>query len=117
MLFLKFHRLGINTGVITWIQIFLSGRTQRVVLDGETSDDCPVLSGLPQGSGLGPCLFLMYINDMPENIQINIHVRLFADDTIMYLTFSNELDYQDLQSELSKLETWEREWLMTSNPE
>ena len=46
-LLLKLHRLGINTGVITWIQSFLSGRSQRVVLDGETSDACPVLSGVP----------------------------------------------------------------------
>ena len=100
---------------MAWIQSFLSGRSQRVVLDGETSDACPVLSGVPQGSVLGPCLFLMYINDMPENIQSNI--RLFADDTIMYLTISNESDYQDLQRDLSKLETWEREWLMAFNPD
>ena len=104
-LLLKLHRLGINTGVITWIQSFLSGRSQRVVLDGETSDACPVLSGVPQGSVLGPCLFLMYINDMPENIQSNI--RLFADDTIMYLTITNQSDCQDLQRDLSKLEIWE----------
>ena len=114
-LLLKLHRLGINTGVITWIQSFLSGRSQRVVLDGETSDACPVLSGVPQGSVLGPCLFLMYINDMPENIQSNI--RLFADDTIMYLTITNQSDCQDLQRDLSKLEIWEREWLMAFNPD
>ena len=114
-LLLKLHRLGINTGVMAWIQSFLSGRSQRVVLDGETSDACPVLSGVPQGSVLGPCLFLMYINDMPENIQSNI--RLFAGDTIMYLTISNKSDCQDLQRDLSKLETWEREWLMAFNPD
>ena len=114
-LLLKLHRLGINTGVITWIQSFLSGRSQRVVLDGETSDACPVLSGVPQGSVLGPCLFLMYINDMPENIQSNI--RLFADDTIMYLTITNQSDCQDLQRDLLKLEIWEREWLMAFNPD
>ena len=94
---------------MAWIQSFLSGRSQRVVLDGETSDACPVLSGVPQGSVLGPCLFLrlMYINDMSENIQSNI--RPFADDTIMYLTISNKSDCLDLQRDLSKLETWERE--------
>ena len=85
-LLLKLHRLGINTGVMAWIQ-----------------------------SLLDPCLFLMYINDMPENIQSNI--RLFADDTIMYLTISNKSDCQDLQRDLSKLETWEREWLMAFNPD
>ena len=60
-------------------------------------------------------LFLMYINDMSETIKSNI--RLFADDTIMYLTISNQSDCQDLQSDLTKLESWEREWLMAFNPD
>ena len=95
-LLLKLHRLGINSGVITWIKSFLSNRSQSVVLDGEHSDSCPVLSGVPQGLILGPCLFLMYINDMPDSIKINI--RLFADDTIMYLTISTQDDCHALQS-------------------
>ena len=62
-----------------WIESFLVGRSQTVVLDGESSDELPVLSGVPQGSVLGPILFLLYINDLPENVQSQ--VRLFADDT------------------------------------
>ena len=73
------------------------------------------MSGVPQGSVLGPCLFLLYINDMPGMIESNI--RLFADNTIMYLTVSNQGDFQALQSDLSKLETWESEWLMAFNPD
>ena len=73
------------------------------------------MSGVPQGSVLGPCLFLLYINDMPDMIQSNI--RLFVDDTIMYLTVSNQTDCQALQADLSKLETWESEWLMAFNPD
>ena len=115
MLLLKLHRFGINKDVITWIGSFLSNRTQRVVLGGEESDPCPVMSGVPQGSVLGPCLFLLYINDMPDMIQSNI--RLFADDTIMYLTVSNQTDCQALQADLNKLETWESEWLMAFNPD
>lgn len=114
-LLLKLHRLGINSRTITWIKSFLSDRSQSVVLDGEQSDPCPVLSGVPQGSVLGPCLFLMYINDMPDSIKSNI--RLFADDTIMYLTISNHTDCLTLQSDLTKLETWEKEWLMSFNPD
>ena len=75
----------------------------------------PVLSGVPQGSVLGPCIFLMYINDMPDSIKSNI--RLFADDTIMYLTITNHSDCQALQSDLTTLESWESEWLMAFNPE
>ena len=80
-LLLKLHRLGINTIVIAWIKSFSSGRSQSVVLNGEQSGACPVLSGVPQGSVLGSCLFLMYINNMQDSIKSNI--RLFADDTIM----------------------------------
>ena len=65
---------------------------------------------------IGPCLFLMYINDIPKNIHFS-NIRLFADDTIMYLTISNKSDCQDLQRDLSKLKTWEREWLMAVNPD
>ena len=85
------------------------------MLEGEESDTCHVMSGVPQGSVLGPCLFLLYINDMRDMIESNN--RLFADDTIMYLTVSNQADFQALQSNLSKLETWESEWLMAFNPD
>ena len=62
---------------------------------------------------LEPCLFLLYINDMPDTIHSNI--RLFVDDTIMYLTVPNQTDYQVLQNDLTKLENWEREWLISFN--
>ena len=114
-LMLKLHRLDINAGVMAWIQSFLSGRSQRVVLKVEISDACPVLSGVPQVQCWVHAFFLMYINDITENIQSNI--RLFADDTIMCLTISNKSDCQDQQRDLSKLETWERECLMAFNPD
>ena len=77
-LLLKLRRLAINRTVIAWIKSLLSGRSQSVVLDGEQSGACPLLSGVPRGSVLGPCL-----NDMPESIKSN--TRLFADNTVMYL--------------------------------
>ena len=85
-LILKLKRMGINNKTSNWIGAWLSHRFQRVVVDGHTSNSCPVLSGIPQGSVLGPCLFLIYINDMPDTLKSN--VRLFADDTIVYLTIS-----------------------------
>ena len=71
-------------------------------------------SGVPQGSVLGPLLFLLYINDLPENIQSQ--VRLFADDTAVYLTVTNMQDSQVLQSNLESLQHWERTWDMEFNP-
>ena len=98
---------------LDWILSFK--QNQRVVLKGEESDICPVLSGVHQGSVLGPCLCLLYINDMQDMIESNI--GLFADETIMYLTGSNQTDCQALQSGLSKPKTWESEWLMAFNPD
>ena len=71
-------------------------------------------SGVPQGSVLGPLLFLLYINDLSENIQS--HVRLFADDTAVYLIFTNMQDSQILQSDFESLQHWERTWDMEFNP-
>ena len=75
---LKAH--GIGDGIIDWIEQWLIERRQRVVIDGEVSNRKSVLSGVPQGAVLGPLLFLIYINDLDDNITSN--VRKFADDTI-----------------------------------
>ena len=97
-----------------WIESFLVGRSQTVVLDGESSDELPVLSGVPQGSILGPILFLLYINDLPENVQSQ--VRLFVDDTAVYLTVQDPNDSERLQSDLNVLQEWEKKWDMEFNP-
>ena len=80
----KINHYGITGKVNIWIEDFLSHREQAVVVEGETSEKVDVESGVPQGSVLGPCLFLLYINDLPDNIRSK--VRLLADDIIMYLT-------------------------------
>lgn len=84
------------------------------MLEGECSSKVPVTSGVPQGSVLGPLLFLLYINDLPENIQSQ--VRLFADDTAVYLTVRNKNDTSILQDDLDTLQKWERTWDMEFNP-
>ena len=110
----KLSCFGVKGNTLDWIQSFLIGRTQTVVLDGESSEEVKVTSGVPQGSVLGPLLFLLYINDLPENIQSQ--VRLFADDTAVYLTVTNMQDSQVLQSDLESLQHWERTWDMEFNP-
>ena len=110
----KLSCFSVKGNTLDWIQSFLIGRTQTVVLDGESSEEVKVTSGVPQGSVLGPLLFLLYINDLPENIQSQ--VRLFADDTAVYLTVTNMQDSQVLQSDLESLQHWERTWDMEFNP-
>ena len=92
----------------------MGNRTQSVVLDGEESDSVPVTSGVPQGSVLGPILFLIYINDLPD--LITSKVRLFADDTAVYLTVESPSDGQVLQKDLDTLSGWESRWDMEFNP-
>ena len=110
----KLSRYGIQGHTNMWIKNWLSDRTQTVVLEGERSYTASVRSGVPQGSVLGPCLFLYYINDIPENVQSK--VRLFADDTIVYLAFKDNHKTTSLQSDLDQLARWESKWKMAFHP-
>ena len=111
----KLQRYGICNRTNAWIASFLTGRTQRVLVEGEASSTATVSSGVPQGSVLGPCLFLFYINDMPDNIDSS--VRLFADDTIVYAAMKSSSDNKMLQQDLDKLAHWERQWSMEFHPD
>ena len=110
----KLNFYGIRGNALKWIEAFLTGRTQQVVVDGEMSDIAPVTSGVPQGSVLGPILFLTFINDMPETV--SSRCRLFADDSIIYREVLTESDCVSLQEDLGKLEQWEKTWGMSFNP-
>ena len=99
---------------LNWIRALLVGRAQGVVLEGESSSEVPVTSGVPQGSVLGPLLFLLYLNDLPQNIQAQ--VRLFADDTAVYLAVGSSDDRDTLQADRNTLQEWELAWNMEFNP-
>ena len=110
----KLHQYGIRGHVLGWIRAYLGSRSQQVVIDGEESESVPVTSGVPQGSVLGPILFLVYINDLPD--EVRSQVRLFADDTALYLTMESEDDSSALQNDLDILSAWESRWDMEFNP-
>lgn len=106
---------GVSSQILNWTQSFLLGRSQTVVLDGGVSTEVPVTSGVPQGSVLGPLLFLVYINQLPESISKS-QVRLFADDTAVFLTINSKYDCVSLQKDLDTLQVWEKAWDMEFNP-
>ena len=109
----KLWNYGIRGNTHAWIKSFLLGRTQRVVVDGEGSGWVPVESGVPQGTVLGPVLFLAFINDLPKAVKSNVH--LFADDCVVYRQVKSDSDCAILQDDLDSLENWENKWCMSFN--
>ena len=94
--------------------VFLGNRSQTVVIDGEESESVPVTSGVPKGSVLGPILFLIYINDLPD--ELSSQVRLFADDTALYLTIGDTEDGKVQQNDLDRPSELKERWDMEFNP-
>ena len=112
-LLLKIEAYGIRGTTLQWIRAFLTDRRQRVVLNGAKSSWQPVISGVPQGTVLGPLLFLLYINDIVNNISSEI--RLFADDCVLYRRIHCLDDCRALQSDIDTLLHWSRTWQMQFN--
>ena len=109
----KLNYYGISRPTLYWIKSFLSDRTQHVSINGSHSALANVTSGVPQGSVLGPVLFLLYINDITNQIQSNI--RLFADDSIVYRVIRSPADHQILQTDIQMLTDWSKKWQMNFN--
>ena len=110
----KLFRYGIGGKTLKWIDSFLCFRQQRVVVNGVKSDWAPVLSGVPQGTVLGPLLFSLYINDISSDIESEI--RLFADDCVCYREIKDEEDTLKLQRDIDRLGSWARKWGMRFQP-
>ena len=113
-LLIKLNHYGITGNIHTWITDFLHNRTQRVLVRGTFSEPIAVKSGVPQGTVLGPLLFLVYINDMPDTVKSKI--ALFADDTYLYKSIKSEDDIAALQNDIDQLVKWEKLWSMEFNP-
>ena len=113
-LLLKLKSNGIDRCLLTWLRHFLVGRKQRVVIRGSCSDWSYVTSGTPQGTILGPLLFLLYINNIIE--WISSTVKLYADDKEIYREINYPIiDCQLLQDDLNNLNDWARKWQLRFN--
>ena len=117
-LLVKLRAAGLSPKFTSLLSSYLSDRKQCVVLPGAKSNWRSITAGVPQGSMLGPLLFLVYINDIVTEISSNI--RLFADDTSLYLTINRRdqvvLANETLNSDISKISKWAQDWLVTFNP-
>ena len=105
---------GISGSLLEWIKDYLHGRTQTVLVNGEKSYAAPVISGIPQGTCLGPSLFVIYINDLLDDIESDGF--LFADDTKIFRKITSATDSEILQSDIDKLENWSKKWLLNFHP-
>ena len=111
----KLNAYGIKGKELDWIKSFLSDRHQSVKVNGKLSKKCKVLSGVPQGSVLGPLLFVIYINDLPE--VTNSKMYLFADDTKLVEEINNVDDAIRLQQDIDAMEKWSNDWLLRFHPD
>ena len=115
-LILKLRSYGIDSKPLSWIQDFLTERKQRVVVNGEKSLWSAVTSGVPQGSVLGPVLFVIYINDLPDVIDAGSNMDMFADDTKLYREIKQVADRHVMQSDVDAMDGWSEDWLMKYHP-
>lgn len=112
----KMESNGISGNVLRWVQCWLSGREQRVVLNGIASDWMPVTSGVPQGSVLGPTCFVIFINDLDDVLDlVGGFVSKFADDTKFGRIISTAEDRVKMQRDIDKLMKWAETWQMDFN--
>ncbi len=109
----KLMQAGIAGPLHKWASNFLTKKSQQVVLEGISSSSIQVTPGVPQGTVLGPLLFILYLNDLPDGI--TSQVRLLADNCILYREIKTPDDNQKLQNDINKLCNWESTWQMKFN--
>ena len=111
---MKLHHYGNRGYLLDWFRNVLTQQHQQLVLEGAQSGKVKVISGVPQGTVLGPLLFLLYINDLPKCVTST--TRLFADDCIMYRNISSPVDLNTLQQDLDALSSWHGDGRCLSTP-
>ena len=111
----KLSTLGCQGKLLLWVESFLHSRTMRVGVRGSYTSWFDMLSGVPQGSVLGPILFLLYVNELPSWILSSIN--MFADDTKVWRVIETDLDCSALQMDIDVLLKWSDQWLLRLNPQ
>ena len=115
-LIFKLKQNGVEGKMLNLLQNYLTDRKQRVVLNGMESEWGAIKAGVPQGSVLGPLLFLVYINDLEDGIRSNI--KFFADDTSLFSIVNDpKVSARDLQHDLDLITKWAHQWKMSFNPD
>ena len=112
-LFIKLSYYGIRGSTLSWIQDFLTNRSQQVILDGCLSDSQAVTSGVPHGTVFGPLLFLCFVNNIPGIVSST--VCLYADDIVLYRVVNSTEDCDRLQHDLNILHKWATTWRISFN--
>ena len=100
------NEFNVNGLMLKFVKEYLHGRKQRVTINGVLSDECPVVSGVPQGSILGPLLFVLFINDMQDKVSKDTKIALYADDTKIWRYINSPADHQILQNDINALYKW-----------
>jgi hypothetical protein len=114
-LLVKMKAYGLSDKMCIWVQDFLSDRKQCVQVNGMKSQWHKVTSGIPQGSVLGPVLFVIYINDLPECVKSDVF--LFADDMTIFREIKDDSDASIIKSDLIELFKWSETWLLKFHPD
>ena len=113
----KLKAYKFNAELLYWVQSYLKHRSQFVEVNGKQSLWLPVTSGIPLGGVLSPLLFLLYINDLPDNIHVDSSVYMYADDTKLFRDIREPRDHEILQEDLNKISDWSDLWLLNFHPE
>ena len=115
-LIFKLKQNGVSGSLLKLLQNYLNNRKQRVVLNGSSADFSPIGSGVPQGSLIGPLLFLIYVNDYEKNIKSDI--KFFADDTMLFSIVKHPvISANGLNHDLKVLHEWAYQWKLEFNPD
>ena len=109
----KLEGYGVRGEMLNWVKAFLENRQQFVKINNSSSNNLPVTSGVPQGSVLGPTLFIYFINDLP--LVTTLKTKIFADDTKLFTPISNDDDQFKLQEAIDKMYNWTQTWLLKFN--